>query len=893
MKIKHLLILAGITTLAACASLQKNAATAGNQTNTNLNSSSQFPYRASYTRNFDLVHTKLQVHFVWEKQELEGIANLSLSPYFYPSDTLTLSAKGLEVKTLTLVDTSGKSKKLSFTTDSVKLYIQLGKKYTRNDTFELQIQYTAKPNDLESKGSVAINDDKGLYFVNPLGRNELKPMQIWTQGETEASSCWFPTIDAPNEKTTQEIYITVDKRFKTLSNGKLISSMVNKDSTRTDYWKQDLPHSPYLFMMAVGDFAVTEHTWQGIPVNYYVEPKDSLSAELVFGNTPKMLSFFSEKLGVKYPWDKFSQVVVKDYVSGAMENTSATIYGDFVLRDERQIMDRNHEDIVAHELFHHWFGDLVTCESWSNLSLNESFATYGEYLWIEHQYGKLHADRHWFKDYLKYTNDEPWKPIINFHYEHSEDMFNRHSYEKGGLVLHQLRQIVGDDAFFASLELYLKDNAYKNAEIHHLRLAFEEVTGRDLNWYFNQWFLEKGHPVLDFSYRTQSDSLIVTIEQTQVEKGIDLFYLPIELNIHSNGEISTQKVVVSERTHEFIINTDDDISFVNINPNIGLLAEVNQEHTVEEALYVYTNSKHYKDKRFALLSVAEDSSATAWQLLDIACKDSLELYRRLGIHLLSLRPDAESDDFKERIIGMSKNDTMSLVRASAIRTLSEVFPEDSSLIPLYKKGLEDLSYEVNVQSITALHSIKKEDALLRAIALEKEEDPRLLYTLSKLYADLDDESKIDFYIRTAKITEGYYKVAILNKFQTYLSSKSHEFIWKGLKEMKEIAIYDNDKDVREAAGLVIHQLHQIHKQRLVDIAKDIADKEKSSKGKSNYDLKMLKEKQQELLEKEAKIQTLINEVINTEKNNFIVENWKSEGFVLEEVVEVKKAEEEK
>lgn len=890
MKYFKLSLLFGISLLIACSGLQKQNLS-GSAEKKSGSSNDVFPYRGSYTRAFDLIHTKLEVSFNWQEQSLHGIANLQLRPYFYATDSLILDAKGLEVSSVFLLDTAGQKTSLSFKNDSLKLRIFLKNKYYRNDTLNLLIDYLAKPNELESKGSVAIDDDKGLYFINPLGRNELKPMQIWTQGETEASSCWFPTIDAPNEKTTQEIYITVDDKFKTLSNGTLINSNLNSDGTRTDYWKQKLPHAPYLFMMAIGDFAVTKHLWEGIPVDYYVEQKDTASAELVFGNTPKMLSFFSEKLGVKYPWDKFSQVIVKDYVSGAMENTSATIYGDFVMRDKRQLLDRNHEDIIAHELFHHWFGDLVTCESWSNLSLNESFATYGEYLWIEHHYGKLHADRHWYQDFLKYLNDEPWKPIINFHYDDKEDMFNRHSYEKGALVLHQLRQLVGDDAFFASLKLYLEQNKFKNAEIHHLRLAFEEVTGKDLNWYFNQWFLEKGHPELNFSYTVQSDSLIVNIEQNQVKKGIQAFYLPVELNIHSNGKIKKKAIEISEEKHQFIINTNDDISFVNINPNNGLLAVVNQKHTADEAMYVFSNSKHYKDKRHALLSVEGDSSATAWQLLDKSCKDSLEVFRRIGIHLLSKRPDAKSDEFKERLVRIAKEDTMSLVRAAAISSLSETFPKDSLLIPLYKKGLEDLSYEVNVQSITALHSIKREDALLRAVKLENEEDPRLLYTLSKLYADLDDESKIDFYIKTAKITEGYYKVAILSNFQTYLSSKSHEFIWKGLKEMKEIAIYDNDKEIREAAGLVIHELHQVHKKRLVDIAKDIADKEKSSKAKSNYDLKMLKEKQDELLEKEALIQTLINEVINAEKNNFVVQSWSNQGFVIEQVIEVVKQEE--
>ncbi len=884
MKLSTFTFILCLTVITSCSLFKNTGNTSKTSENTNT-SGQQFDYRGSYSRTFDLIHTKLQVSFLQEKQQLEGIANLTLTPYFYSADSLTIDAKGMTLNEVSMVDTSGARKTLTYSYDSLQIKITLGKEYSRTDTIHLYINYVAKPNELGSKGSTAIEDDRGLYFINPLGRNKLKPIQIWTQGETEASSCWFPTIDAPNEKTTEEIFITYDSDFKTLSNGKQISSVDNGNGTNTDYWKQELPHAPYLFTMIIGDFSVVKHTWDGIPVNYYVEPKDSLCAELVFGNTPEMLTFFSEKLGVKYPWDKFSQIIVKDYVSGAMENTSATIYGSFVLRDKRQLLDRNHEDIVAHELFHHWFGDLVTCESWSNLSLNESFASYGEYLWIEHKYGKLHADRHLWYDHLRYMTDKPWKPIINYHFEDKEDMFNRHSYEKGSLVLHQLRQVVGDDAFFASLKLYLERNKFKTAEVHNLRMAFEEVTGTDMNWYFNQWFLKKGHPILDFSYKVKSDSLIVDVVQTQVADGIQSFYLPLHVNIHSNGEVVQKEMIVTQPKQQFIYTFNDDISWVNIDPNDGLCGEVNQIHTAEQALYVFKNNKHYKDKRLALLSVKKDSSDVAWDLLNTATKDSLEVFRRLGIHLMGDRPDNKSDNFKAMLKDMATTDTMSLVRADAIKELSEQFPDDSLLIPLYKKGLEDLSYEVNVQSITALFEIKREDALLRAIELEKEEDPRLLYTLCKLYSDLDDESKLKFYVHTAQITEGYYKEAILGKFQKYLADKSHEFVWKGFKAIKEIAIYDNDKDVRAEAGLVLHELHKLHLIRIEDIEKDIADKKKSTRGK-DHDLRMLQEKHVELLEKEAKIQKLINEVINAEKNIAVKEIWDTAEFILETIVEI-------
>ncbi|HSI90790.1 MAG TPA: M1 family metallopeptidase, partial [Adhaeribacter sp.] len=410
------------------------------------------PFNPAETIVTDLVHTKLRVSFDWQNQHLIGEATLTCKPYFYPQNTLVLDARGFDISTVELAS----GKKLTYNYDGKKLIINLDRSYNRSEQYDVVINYIAKPNELEAGGSDAITSDKGLYFINPLGEDKEKPRQIWTQGETQASSAWFPTIDAPNQKMTQELYITVDKNFKTLSNGSLIYSRNRADGTRTDYWKQELPHSPYLAMMAIGEFAVVKDRWKTLDVDYYVEPEYKNSAKAIFGNTPEMLSFFSKKLGVEYPWEKYAQVIVRDYVSGAMENTSASLYGEFVQNHRRELLDRSWDDIIAHELFHQWFGNLVTTESWSNLPLNESFATYGEYLWFEHKLGRDEADMGLQEDLTNYLREARQKrvPLIRYHYHKQEEMFDRHSYQKGARVLHLLRYQVGDEAFFAALKKY-------------------------------------------------------------------------------------------------------------------------------------------------------------------------------------------------------------------------------------------------------------------------------------------------------------------------------------------------------------------------------------------------------------------------------------------------------
>ena len=327
-------------------------------------------YNGSYTRYFDLIHTKLDVKFNWEKTYLYGKAELTLKPYFHSSNTLVLNARGFDVNKVQL-NNNGSYTDLKYTYDSLLLTITLDKTYTRNDTLKVFIDYTAKPNELTTGGSDAIKSDKGLYFINPDGTEKDKPKQIWTQGETESNSAWFPTIEASNERCTGEIAITIEEKYKTLSNGILTQQEINGDGTRTDFWEMDQPFAPYLFMMAIGEFAVVKDKWKNIEVDYYVDQDFEKDAKAIFGLTPEMIEFFSKRLGVEYPWKKYSQVIVHDYVSGAMENTSAVIHGDFVQQTTRELLDGSAgEDVISHELFHHWFGDLVTCESWSNLPLN-------------------------------------------------------------------------------------------------------------------------------------------------------------------------------------------------------------------------------------------------------------------------------------------------------------------------------------------------------------------------------------------------------------------------------------------------------------------------------------------------------------------------------------------
>lgn len=477
--------------------------------------SRQSCFQGSYPRLFQLIHTRLELKPVWDSAQMEGKAYLTLRPWFYAQDSLVLDAKGFRIHG---VRYAGANDTLSYRySDDAHLVIHFGKQISSSDTIRIEVAYTARPNSIHAKGSAAIREAKGLYFINPSGKDPDRPRQLWTQGETEASSCWFPTLDAPNQKTSQEVFITVPDSFISLSNGKLIRSERNADGTRTDYWRQDLPHAPYLFMLASGRFDQVEEVWRGIPVTYYLEPEYIQYAKMIFGNTPEMLSFYSALFGYDYPWDKYAQIVVRDFVSGAMENTGAVIHYDGLQHDSISHNDATREDIIAHELAHHWFGDLVTAESWAQICMNESFATYSEYLWIAHKYGLSEADMHLERDLSVYIADSRGKkkPLVRQCYQSREEVFDAHSYQKGAVLLHYLRSVVGDAAFFAALKQYLHQYAFSTGEADQLRWILEEITGRDMKKWFDQFFFSSGHPVLEVGYKIDTVQSIAEIRVVQ------------------------------------------------------------------------------------------------------------------------------------------------------------------------------------------------------------------------------------------------------------------------------------------------------------------------------------------------------------------------------------------
>lgn len=698
----------------------------------------QTTYKPEREKTHNLVHTKLKVDFDFAKKTMNGEAWITAKPHFYSTNSLTLDAKAMLIHKVSINE-----KTVLYSYDNNEfLRIQLPKTYQRNEEFTVYINYTAQPEKVHQKGSAAITDAKGLYFINADGLDKNKPTQIWTQGETESSSCWFPTIDAPNQKSTQEIYITVPDKFVTLSNGKLISQN-KKGNVRTDYWKMDEKHAPYLFFMGIGEFEIIKDVYKNISVDYYVEKEFAPYAKAIFGLTPEMIGFFESKLGVAYPWNKFSQIVVRDYVSGAMENTTAVVHGEQAYQKSGQLIDENvHENTIAHELFHHWFGNLVTSESWSNLTLNESFANYSEYLWREYKYGKTDAEMHYFEQVLAYKEGQSEdKNLVRFHYTDKEDMFDLVSYNKGGAILHMLRNYLGDEAFFLGLKTYLNEYKFQAAEVHQLRLVFEKITGKDLNWFFNQWYFGAGHPTIDISYDYNTLRKTVTVNIVQLQTSP--FQFPLAIDIFENGKRQRHQVFVEGKDASFSFPYTSQPNLIQVNADGVLLCDINENKILREYIFQLKNADNFQHRREALLEVAKkQEDKDAFAAMVSALDDDAYKIRILALQQIDLINKFAKKDAIQKIMKMANNDSKTMVQAEAIHTLGKL--TDPELKTIFLKGLESKSYSVLGKALVSLYYIDKPAAVAKSKQLPDEVRQILATPLTRIFIEENDESELPF-----------------------------------------------------------------------------------------------------------------------------------------------------
>ncbi|MBT8220846.1 MAG: M1 family metallopeptidase [Bacteroidia bacterium] len=764
------------------------------------------PYNSSYTRANDLLHTKLDLNFDWDQQQVLGIATIKATPLARPQKSIELDAKNFNIHNIKTVT----GQELVYEYDDKTLSIELGKEYQPGQPFELVIEYTANPTTGADGGSYAITSDQGMFFINHTGENPFKPMQIWTQGETEWNSRWFPTIDKPNERCTQEIYLTVQEKFKTLSNGVLVSSSVNDDGTRTDYWKMDQPHAPYLFMVAVGDFAIVKDEWNDIPVEYYVEPKYEKDARAIFPNTVEMLDFFSTKLNMTYPWPKYSQVVVRDYVSGAMENTTGVIFGEFMQDDSRALADNLYsEQIVAHEMIHHWFGDYVTCESWANLTMNEGFANYGEYIWVEHKYGQTEADFLRLQEkqgYLQSIAFQGMHPLIHFGHGDKEEMFDSHSYNKGGLVLHMLRRHVGDDLFYKALNKFLIDHAYSAVEAHDLRLAFEEISGEDLNWFFNQWYFASGHPQLEVSKSFSQGKLLIAIQQTQEGPNVPpIFRLPVHMDIYKpDGSYERKSLLLDQRVQTFSFDLEYDPTAVVFDATDDLLAEIEYELALTEQAVIFENATTFIHQYNAFGDILQNPSEQLLEYIDLATEHDSWIMRYLGLTAVSQLPQEVVGQFNNTIAHLAEQDNHTLVRSLALEMIGTLKLKEH--LPIVENSIaSELPFDITRSALKSLSQMDMDKVVERCETIMDIEHSGVLYRCSEAFQNSEDHKYFAYYDQHVDAIQG---IASQDFFEAYYNmAKDMEQKEKVLDKLKDIASHPYEAMDRRSAAFSVFAGH--------------------------------------------------------------------------------------
>jgi aminopeptidase N len=725
------------------------------------------PFQSTAPRVWEIKNIRIALSFNMEEKTADAREWIKLRPYFYGTDTLMLDAKGIRLDSIRLL---GKAAGTKFTYSNMRdqLRIQFARMMFPSDSIELYLRYTSRPYASPTGGSSAITDDRGLYFINTDHAIPNKPVEIWTQGETESNSRWMVTIDKPNSRFTTQIELTVPDSFKTLSNGYFISSVYQpRQRLRTDVWRMDIPIQAYAVMFAIGKFSVVRDKWRNKEVNYYVEPEYAPYARLMFNNTPEMMEYFSRRTGVSYPWNKYSQVVVRDYVSGAMENTTASLFGEFMNQNAREIADKNSEDVVAHELFHQWFGDYVTAESWSNITVNESFANYGEQLWRTYKYGKAASDELAWNDLQLYINatrlSDP--QLVRYYYDSREEVFDAISYNKGGAILHYLNTLIGDAAFDRAMNIYLTKNALGSAEAHDWRKAVEEATGQDWSWFFNEWYYHAGHPELKVTYNYSDSLQQLTVAVAQTQNDSDYMYkLPLKAAVIYGNEKTIVNWKINDSLQSFIYKYRNGVKPVVV-PDYDhvLVGELKETKKPEQWLVQYRNSDDYVNKRLAVAAAAKIiSDSSSQEIVSLSLGDKLPSIRR---HALVAIKAFQSDKYRRRwtnrVADMAVNDSNRLVRAEAFDVLGtwKVASAKQSML----RALSDSSYAVAGNALEALSKIDADTAYLLARQILPSEPKATLETavwtiIGKKAADDDIvlfEKKAPFVFGTKKFAFAY------------------------------------------------------------------------------------------------------------------------------------------
>jgi len=706
-------------------------------------------------RTYDVQHYVIRTRFDVPNKTVIGDETIALKPLTTNFNSFALDAANLNVEAVTL---EGKNAPLRFTTSPDKLTINLDRAYSSADAIAVRIRYRAKP-------------QRGLYFISPAQSNATdrpsKPAQIWTQGEPEDNHYWFPCYDFPDDKATSEQFITVPTNQLVISNGALINRTENGDGTQTFHWAMNKPHSSYLISLIVGDYAKIADAYKNVAVEYYTYRNTEADARRAFGKTPQMMRWFSERLQYEYPYNRYAQTVVAGFIFGGMENITATTQADNeILNRADEAPQTSADNLVSHELSHQWFGDLVTCKDWSQAWLNEGFATFMEASFKEHEGGHdayLFELRNDARTYMREDTARYRRPLIYNRYRVPIDLFDATLYQKGAFVLHTLRGVVGDETFWKALNLYLRENQYRNVETADLQRVFERVSNRKLDWFFDQWVTKAGYPELRarYVYDAATKKLTLNVAQTQTPDDLTpaVFRLPVEIELATAGDTRTERIEITQREQSFTFSMDGEPRMIRFDKDSRILKTLDFPQSNAMLSYQLTHSADAVGRieaaealAVALKKQQPHVPSGEQDLITTALQQALTTDSFYGVRVAAantLTYLATDEKAAEALVAGAK-DKDSRVRAAVVGALKNARTPDA--LNAVRSALNDPSPFVIVAAIASSLKQRGEaaQATVAEVAAKANVAPRVLITAMLSLASLKSTEALPLAIKAMK-----------------------------------------------------------------------------------------------------------------------------------------------
>jgi aminopeptidase N len=643
-------------------------------------------------REYALQHIFLDIALDFETKTVSGTVSTTFTPVNDDLSEIHFDSRDTIVSKVTV---AGEAVALNFSHDKGKLKINLAKPRAADVPLSVVIEFKSTPR-------------KGLYFIAPDKDYPNKHLHAWTQGQDTDNHYWFPCFDAPNQKATTEIRVRVPQTFYALSNGKLLAE---EDDTATKtkiyHWKQTIPHSTYLITLVAGEFVEIMDKWEDIPVPYYVLPGQEEKAKVSLTNTPAMVGYFSAKIGVRYPYEKYATVCVQDFIFGGMENTTATTLTEYTLHDARAHQDYDSDPLLSHELAHQWFGDLLTCRDWSHGWLNEGFATYFEAIWTEQNSGKDEAMYYMYqtaRSYLDEDSNNYRRAIVTNTFNEPIDLFDSHLYEKGGCVLHMIRWILGDKLWWKAINHYVNKHRGQNVITADWERAIEEATGRNLQPFFEQWVYKGGHPEFKLSYSWDDDTKMVKFGVSQTHKQDELTplftYLSVEIAfVGESGKRESFRVKIEEKEHNFYFKVAEKPLFASFDPENWLLKTVEWERPKEMLIAQLEKDTISFGRIVAAQALSKFNDANAIAALEKALIN--DAFWAVRAECASALGKINANAAEKALLSALESEKNAKVRRAIVSALGE-FKTESSAVALAKVLSGDVTDSVESAAATAL-----------------------------------------------------------------------------------------------------------------------------------------------------------------------------------------------